>query len=199
MIRGIIYFLILSIGTSCNSVKSVVFVPPGESVEVDYSSYAVYEACVNNRSGNEVLVRVRSKDTDQQIRGFGLDGGSRARVRVEAGNKLVLRNETESGSTLNVRIREKVGTAPPGTSNDYISFTLQNKSAKSIPLIIPNVMNPNLSPFSKSGVSLKVGQEILFREKGRKYLLLTVDQSIAPGSTLNVARLLKDRKAALGL
>lgn len=190
--------MILSISTSCNSVKSVVFVPPGESVEVDYSSYAVYEARVNNRSGNEVSVSVRSKDTDQQIQGFGLNGGSRARVRVEQGNKLVLRNETGSGSTLNIRIREKVGKAP-SSSHNYISFTLQNKSAKAIPLIIPNVMNPNLSPFSKSGVNLKVGQEILFREKGRKYLLLTVDQSIALGSTLNVARLLKDRKAELGL
>lgn len=79
----------------------------------------------------------------------------------------------------------------------YINFTLQNKSPKAIPLIIPGVMNPNLSPFSKSGVSLKIGQEILFKEKGKRQVLLTVDNSIKDGDILDIAQLLKERKREL--
>lgn len=37
---------------------------------------------------------------------------------------------------------------------------------QSIPLIIPTVMNPSLSPNSSSGVSLQSGREILYRYKG---------------------------------
>jgi hypothetical protein len=85
------------------------------------------------------------------------------------------------------------------TKREYVNFTLLNKSAKSIPLLIPNVMNPNLSPFSSSGVSLKIGQEILFRVNGKKYTLLVVDDSIEEGTEIEVDKLLKERKKELGL
>ncbi len=81
---------------------------------------------------------------------------------------------------------------------DYYSFTLRNNSAKSIPLSIPTVMNPNLSPFSNSGVSLKEGQEIFFFENKKKYLLLTVTPDLE-GDTLYVNELIKTRKVELNL
>lgn len=80
-----------------------------------------------------------------------------------------------------------------------VRFTLQNSTLTSIPLIIPKVMNPNLSPLSKSGVDLKFGQEILFREKGKNYTLLIVDEKIKPDQVIDVAALLKDRRQELGL
>ena len=73
------------------------------------------------------------------------------------------------------------------------NFTLQNPTAKSIPLWIPSVMNPNLSPFSKSGVTLKVGQKIYFKHKRRKRVLLVVNKDL-DGKTLNVAKLIKEKK-----
>jgi len=85
------------------------------------------------------------------------------------------------------------------SSKDYINFTLSNTSAKSIPLIIPTVMNPNLSPFSDSGVDLAVGQEIFFKQKGKRYLLLKVDDSINEGDKIDVSELLKSRQESLGL
>ncbi|MCH2199986.1 MAG: hypothetical protein MK081_14500 [Flavobacteriales bacterium] len=77
-----------------------------------------------------------------------------------------------------------------------VTFTLRNESARSIPLIIPGVMKPNLLPISNSGVHLKVGQEIFFRHKGKKRLLLTVDESLE-GKTLKVAKLIKEKKKKL--
>jgi hypothetical protein len=79
-----------------------------------------------------------------------------------------------------------------------VSFTLRNNSLQSIPLKIPRVMNPNLSPMSNSGVALEVGQEVFFFQKKKKYLLLTVSDSLA-GKTLVVNELIRERKQALGL
>ncbi|MFY8214091.1 MAG: hypothetical protein ACOVKJ_06505 [Flavobacterium sp.] len=41
-------------------------------------------------------------------------------------------------------------------------MTFHNGSFSSIPLVIPGVMNPNLSPLSNSGISLDVGQKFIF-------------------------------------
>ena len=84
------------------------------------------------------------------------------------------------------------------TNDTYVTFTLRNESLSSIPLKIPGVMNPNLSPMSNSGVSLKIGQEVFFFHKGRKQLLLVVGEELE-GEKILVNRLIKERKAALGL
>ena len=77
-------------------------------------------------------------------------------------------------------------------SKATISFTLRNNSLKSIPLKIPGVMNPNLSPMSNSGVSLKVGQKIFFSYKGKKRMLLVVESELE-GQTIIVDQLIKAR------
>ncbi len=81
-------------------------------------------------------------------------------------------------------------------SNQVISFTLHNPSVRSIALEIPGVMNPNLSPFSNSGVNLEVGQKIYFTYKGERALLLTVSEQLE-GQKINVRQLIKKRKKAL--
>ncbi|HMX04480.1 MAG TPA: hypothetical protein PK511_15390 [Chitinophagales bacterium] len=78
------------------------------------------------------------------------------------------------------------------------SFVLRNESASSIPLVIPGVMNPNLSPMSNSKVTLEEGQEIFFLEKKKRYLLLEVSPELN-GDTLIVNDLIKKRKQELDL
>lgn len=80
-----------------------------------------------------------------------------------------------------------------------INFTFENNSLKSIPLIIPNVMNPNLSPYSSSGVTLKIGQEVYFKNRGRKYILLVVDSTNYKGQIIEINELIKKRKKELNL
>jgi len=77
-----------------------------------------------------------------------------------------------------------------------VDFTLHNSTGKSIPLIIPGVMKPNLSPNSDSGVDLAVGQEVFFRYKGKKRLPLEVTADLE-GKRLDVAELIKERRKAL--
>lgn len=85
------------------------------------------------------------------------------------------------------------------SQNNYVSFTLHNSSARSIPLRIPGVMNPNLSPFSDSGVTLQVGQKIFYHPKGKKRslgekkILLIVSEDLAD-QKLDVAQLIKKLK-----
>jgi len=81
---------------------------------------------------------------------------------------------------------------------DPVPFTLKNRSLRAIPLEIPGVMNPNLSLFSNSGVSLAVDQKIYFFHKGERYLLLTVTGDLE-GKDVRVDKLIKQRKKELDL
>lgn len=77
-----------------------------------------------------------------------------------------------------------------------VTFTLRNNTLSSIPLEIPGVMNPNLSPMSNSGVTLEIGQKVYYFPKdkkanGKRALLLEVDESLN-GKTLFVNELIRE-------
>jgi hypothetical protein len=74
-----------------------------------------------------------------------------------------------------------------------VSFTLANRGLKSIPLRIPGVMNPNLSPMSNSGVCLEVGQKVYFRKAGKDIVLLEVTAELQD-SVLVVNKLLPKKQ-----
>jgi hypothetical protein len=81
-----------------------------------------------------------------------------------------------------------------------IPMTFHNGSFKSIPLIIPGVMNPNLSPKSNSGVSLDVGQKIYFFPNGKKKnreLLFIVDTTWKKDTILQIDKIIEKRKIEL--
>jgi len=191
---------------SCSTSSTLVQVPANDTVELDYPNMERYEANIKNKSLKGLDVAVLNKKTEEQVSGFGLGIRGKADVIVGNGNKLVLKNNNNKGIKLAVKVSPKTAkksSTPavviPKKATKYISFTLQNTTAKSIPLIIPTVMNPNLSPFSKSGVDLKIGQEIIFKEKGKKYVLLVVDETIEQGGIVNIAKVLKERRGELGL
>ena len=172
-------------------------IPSNQTVEFDYPGYDLFEAELKNKSNIGLGVAVLSKDKNEQIKGFGLGKRAKVDVMVERDNKLVFTNTSNQDVKLRIDIDEA---APPQPTKDkYISFTLRNKSMKSIPLVIPTVMNPNLSPDSRSGVDLKVGQKIFFKVNRKKYLLLTVDESIENGSEIEVSEFIKKRKVELGV
>jgi len=79
-------------------------------------------------------------------------------------------------------------------------MTFHNGSFKSIPLIIPGVMNPNLSPKSNSGVSLNVGQKVYFFPNGKKKnreLLFIVDTTWKKDTILQIDEIIEKRKIEL--
>ena len=81
-----------------------------------------------------------------------------------------------------------------------IHFTFHNGSLKSIPLVIPSVMNPNLNPLSNSGISLNIGQNVYFYPSGtskKRALLFTVDESFQQDQILEIDELIEKRKKEL--
>ena len=178
---------------ACSTTKSVLNIPANQSIEIDYPTYDFYNVKLKNKGREELAVAVLSKDNNEQVRGFGLGKKSTVDVLVEAENKLSIKNTSNSNISIALVATPKTR-KPIADNRSSVSFTLKNTTAQSIPLIIPTVMNPNLSPFSNSGVDLKIGQEIFFKNKGKRYVLLTVDQSIENGAVLDVAKLIKERK-----
>jgi hypothetical protein len=77
-----------------------------------------------------------------------------------------------------------------------VKLTFRNGSLKSIPLVIPGVMNPNLSPMSKSGVELTYGQEVLFFQNGdrrKQTLLFVVGPQFKDGEILDIDDLVREK------
>jgi len=184
--------------TACGPTKTLIIVPSGETVKVDLPDYDASIVNLRGQGGSKLNVAVRNDEGDKQVRGFGLGARGQVEVIVESENELVLINESNTDTKVKLFTEEGRRPAPPMASGS-VNFTLRNNRPTSIPLIIPSVMNPNLSPFSSSGVSLKYGQEILFREKGKRYVLLVVDESISEGQVLDVGELLKQRRREEGL
>lgn len=76
-------------------------------------------------------------------------------------------------------------------ASENVSVTFHNGSARSIPLKIENVMNPNLSPFSDSGVTMAEGTRIYYKD-GRKWVEILVITSDYNGKTIEVDEILKE-------
>jgi len=191
-------FLFIGVLSSCITEKNALNIPSKSSIEIDYPDFELFRATIQNKSNNDLNISVLSKDSNQLVRSFGLGNKANAEVLVEAPNKLVIQNESDEPIAIRLEVSEESEVIVEPL-RAYVSFILKNTSGKSIPLVIPSVMNPNLSPYSTSGVDLKLGQEILFRVKGRNYILLTVDETIRNGDEIDVASLLKKRKEELGL
>ena len=78
-----------------------------------------------------------------------------------------------------------------------IPMTFHNGSLKSIPLQLPGVMNPNLSPLSDSGVTLEVGQKVFYfpnGKKGRKDLLFSVTSDWKKDTILQIHEMIRQKK-----
>lgn len=76
-------------------------------------------------------------------------------------------------------------------------MTFHNGSLKSIPLQIPSVMNPNLSPLSDSGVTLEVGQKVFYfpnGKKGKKELLFEVDVTFKKDTILQIHEMIRKKQ-----
>ena len=92
--------------------------------------------------------------------------------------------------SLSIQVIPASTTANVG-GEDPLEITLHNGSAKSIPLKIEGVMNPNLSPFSKSGVYVTEGTRIFYKD-GRKWVLILEIGADDDLRSFRVDRILKD-------
>lgn len=193
--KALSFILLLCSFTSVYSKEFNVELKAYASQEIWHDEFKLEDVEIDNNTMASITVAVIENSTGKTIKGFGLNKMAKATLWVNENCKLKLTNE--SGRNITIKLNTVERKQIEKTNDVYIQFTLRNNSAKSIPLIIPTVMNPNLNPFSNSGVSLKIGQEIYFKNKGKQELLLVVDESIKNGSKLDVAKLIEERKKEL--
>ena len=170
--------------------KEKITITAGDAEEVTYEEFADFDVKLSNTSGKQIDVSVLDPETRKQVSGYGLGGYGKTEMTIRDGHILRLKNNSAKEVSITLTFIEK---RPVISDNaPRINFTLRNNSTKSIPLIIPDVMNPNLSPLSNSGVSLRVGQKIFYKKGLKKILILTVDESIKEGDKIDVAKLIKN-------
>lgn len=167
----------------------------GQEVRLRFSPDQVTEVALQTSAQAGVVVRVERVTDRSFIRGFGMSKSSKEKVIVEGDAILVLINE--STSPVDLRYQTSQGSIAQAKDSDGVNLTFHNGSLVSIPLIIPGVMNPNLSPLSDSGVTLSYGQKVFFKEKGKQYLLFEIDDTFKDGDRLEIQDLIKARKKQL--
>ncbi|MEN1783551.1 MAG: hypothetical protein AAGF77_00290 [Bacteroidota bacterium] len=185
--------------TPLTAQKSVLAIPPNSTLELDYVNYPIYQLQLKNKGSKKLEVQVRQKATGTYVSGFGLSPFGKVVVTVKDTNHIMFTNNDDRLARLTISITEMEITEKQREFSNPVWFVLVNSSTETIPLFIPNVMNPNLSPNSKSRVALEIGQKLFFRHKGKRYVLLIVDQNMKSGAEVEVSQLLQDRKMALGL
>ena len=156
------------------------------------------EATLTNLRGPiEVMVWDANR---KPVRGFGLGRRGNATIYIGPEERLLVGGpDSRQGK---VRIAYALAPTPPSSSSSTapaaIAFTLTNSSLESIPLEIPGVMNPNLSPKSRSGVALVPGKALYWIPRpGKRVLIYEVPMDLTPGCDVDVAALvaaLKQRR-----
>lgn len=171
--------------------RNVLFLSPKQVVQLDYPNYKGFVVKIWNKSKFDVGVSARLDKNDSLQKGFGLSKGANATLAIEEEMYLQLDNRFLAPIKVEyIVFKGKPGKKKQGPPTPQRGFYLVNTTAQSIPLKIPGIMNPNLSPFSKSGVDLPMGQKILLNVKGKDLLLLTVTDTIPKGARINVADLI---------
>ncbi len=193
--KKIVFLLCLSAffarGQKQSLPKSTVVIPPKQVVQIDYPYYNGFVVKLWNKGKFDVGVSARDKATDSLRKGFGLAKGANATLTVNKGMRLQLENRFLAPLKVDyVVYKGKPAKKKAGPLKPQRAFYLVNTTAQSIPLRIPGVMNPNLSPFSKSGVDLPLGQKIILKAAGKDILLLTVTDTIPKGARIDVADLI---------
>jgi hypothetical protein len=187
------FFLLFSLAFGQKGERSQLIIPPKQIVQINYPLYQGFNVKIWNKSKFDLGVSARERKTDSLVKGFGLDSGSSAVFEVNKG--LYLQFENRYLAPLKVEYILQKGVKgkkkPIKPLTPQRAFYLENNTAQSIPLRIPGVMNPNLSPFSRSGVDLPNGQNIFLDLNGKRILILTVTDSIPHGARIDVATLIE--------
>ena len=144
-----------------------------------------------NKSKFDLTISTHEQKTDSIIKKFIMDKGSSALLSIS--NEMYIQFQNKYLANLKVEYSFQNGSVKKNKIKHLTpqrAFYLENNTAQRIPLIIPGVMNPNLSPFSRSGVDLKNGQKIFLDFNGKNILILNVTDSIKHGDRIDVGNLI---------
>ncbi len=186
-------FLTISFAFGQKEIRSQLIIPPKQVIHIDYPLYKGFNVKIWNHSKFVVGISTIDKATDSVRKSFDIEKGNNAILEVNKGMYLQFENRflayLKVAYTIQKGNFEKKKLTQPLIPQR--AFYLENNTAQVLPLRIPGVMSPKLSPFSRSGVDLPNGQKIYLDFKGNQILILTVTDSITHGSRIDVAKLIE--------
>jgi len=104
--RLFIFTLFLFI-TSCNPSGYIIKIPSNDIIKLDYADYKLCEVELKNASFTNIGVKVKSKSSDEFIRGFGLGMKAKEKVLVEDTSTLQLVNSSNRKVRVRISTQEK--------------------------------------------------------------------------------------------
>ena len=171
---------------------SKILIPPKQIIQINYPLLRNYNLKIWNKSKLDLTISTHKKETDSIIKKFVLVKDSSALLSIS--NKMYIQFENKYLANIKVEYSFQNGTSIKKNKIKSLTpqraFYLENNTAQRIPLRIPGIMNPNLSPFSRSGVDLKNGQKIYLDFNGKRILILEVTDSIKHGDRIDIATLI---------
>ena len=173
---------------------SELILPPKQIVRIDYPLLKAFKIKVYNKSKFFLGISLLSRNKDSLRKNFSLEKGKFRSLIVR--DDQYLQFENRYLVSLKVVFTLEKGNQTPNKLQKNLTpqraFYLENNTSQKIPLQIPGVMSSNLNPFSRSGMDLKNGQKIFLSLGKKKVLILTITDTIAHGSRIDVARLINE-------
>ena len=187
------FFLSIYFAFGQKDIRSQLIIPPKQVVQIDYPLFKGFNLKIWNQSKFTVGVSTKDKLTDSIRKSFNLE--KKNNTLIEVSKNMYLQFENQFIVPLKISYIIRKGSFLEQKSFESLTpqraFYLENNTAQSLSLSIPGVVSPKLSPFSRSGVNLPNGQKIYLNFKGDKILILTVTDSIAHGTRIDVAYLIE--------
>lgn len=200
--QTLLFFLLLSGFFIPRAQEVLAEIPAGETINFDFATLKTsfsepenYFLELKVRTQTDIEIQFVQKQTQLHLGGFGLAARGKTRVPLSNNKQLVLHNPTDKKAVIKFRYSSRKEEGKENNTINQKDFMLYNATDMAIPLLIPGVMNPNLSPNSESLVRLRLGQEVYYRSGLKKHLLFKVDDALSQGAIIDVAQLIQ----ALGL
>ncbi len=171
--------------------RSTIIIPPKQVVVINYPLLKGYTIKLWNESNFDVEVSARNQETDSIYKSISVAKNKQTRFNIDHDQYLQLENRFFAS----LKIEYIIFKGPPGKGNKTTSartagFYLVNTTRQTLPIHIPGIMSPRLSPFTNTGVELPLGQKIFLKTPQENLLILTVTDTIQKGARIDVADLI---------
>ena len=188
--RRIFAFIIWFISVQGCYMKNILIIPPKNQVSIHLEESLPAEILIKNKGMGKLAVSINYAKNQRQISGFGLGGRSTGKILVKKNCVLQFNNENNFEKVVHFKLKD-ISKIKEQIAVREINLELINKSSKSISLIIPGVMSPNLLPNSTSNLKLKIGQEIIFKKNLNKSIIYTVSEKNEDGDKIYINELIE--------
>ena len=173
---------------------SEISIPPKQIVRIEYPLSKTFKTKIFNKSKFFLGISLLNRENDSLYKSLSIEKGGSRTLIVSDSHYLQFENRYLGSLKVVYAIEKGIQQSNKSAKNLTLqrAFYLENNTAQKIPLHIPGVMDPNLNPFSRSGVDLKNGQEIYLKINNKKLLILTVTDTIHHGARIDVATLVNN-------